>query len=66
MCVIDVGLAKMSSLVVNTLFSKVLGENEKCVFYFYLKLNEVFGQPNIKLITEAMAVQKIINRKSRK
>ena len=21
----------------NTLFNKVLGENEKCVFYFYLK-----------------------------
>ena len=29
-----------------TLFNKVLGENEKCVFYFYLKPNELFGQPN--------------------
>ena len=24
-------------LLVNRLFNKVLGENEKCVFYFYLK-----------------------------
>ena len=31
----------------NTLFNKVLGENEICVFYFYLKLKEPFGQPNI-------------------
>ena len=29
------------------LFNKVLGENEKCVFYFYLKKpKELFGQPN--------------------
>ena len=26
----------------NTLFSKVLGENEKCVFYFYLKIKGTF------------------------
>ena len=32
----------------NVLFNKVLGENEKCVFYLYLKPNELFGQPNIK------------------
>ena len=30
----------------NTLFDKVLGENEKRAFYFYLKLNELVGQPN--------------------
>ena len=28
---------KWQKVVVNTLFNKVLGENEKCVFYFYLK-----------------------------
>ena len=27
---------------VNTLFNKVLGENEKCVFYFYLKTEGTF------------------------
>ena len=33
--------------MVNMLFNKVLGENEKCVFYFYLKKpKELFGQPN--------------------
>ena len=26
----------------NTLFNKVLGENEKCVFYFYLKTKGTF------------------------
>ena len=31
----------------NTLFNKVLGENERRVFYFYLKPNELFDQPNI-------------------
>ena len=41
-----IGLAKKFVLVVNTLFYKVLGENEKSVFYFYLKLNELFGQSN--------------------
>ena len=31
----------------NTLFDKVLGENEKCVFYFYLKKPKaLFGPPN--------------------
>ena len=33
--------------MVDMLLNKVLGENEKCVFYFYLKkLKEIFGQPN--------------------
>ena len=33
------------------LFNKVLGENEKCVFYFYLKKpKELFGQPNTKAV----------------
>ena len=27
----------------NTLFNKVLGENEKCVFYFYLNIKGTFG-----------------------
>ena len=40
-------LAKKLVLLVNTLFNKVLGENENCVFYFYLKPNELFGQSNI-------------------
>ena len=31
--------------MVNTLVNKVLGENEKCVFYFYLKSKELSGQP---------------------
>ena len=28
--------------MVNMLFNKVLGENEKCVFYFYLKTKGTF------------------------
>ena len=28
------------------LFNKVLGENEECIFNFYLKLNKIFGQSN--------------------
>ena len=28
---------------VNTLFNKVLGENEKYVFYFYLNIKGTFG-----------------------
>ena len=28
--------------MVNILFSKVLDENEKCVFYFYLKTERTF------------------------
>ena len=33
--------------MVNMLFNEVLGENEKCIFYFYLKkLKELFGHPN--------------------
>ena len=31
----------------NTLLNKVLGEDEKCVFYFYLNPKGLFGQPNI-------------------
>ena len=46
-----IGLAKKFVQLMNMLFHKVLGENEKCVFYFYLKLNELFGQPNT-LISE--------------
>ena len=38
-----VGLAKKFVRLVNILLNKFLHENEKCVFYFYLKLNEVFG-----------------------
>ena len=35
---------------VNMLFNKVLGENEKCVFYFYLKKPKaLFGSPNTML-----------------
>ena len=29
----------------NTLFDKVLGENEKCAFYFYLKNRRHWGFP---------------------
>ena len=39
------GLAKKFIQLVNTLLSQVLGENEKFVFYFYLKPNELFSQP---------------------
>ena len=28
--------------MMNTLFNKVLGENEKCVFYVYLKTEDTF------------------------
>ena len=28
--------------MVNTLFNKVLGENEQCVFYFYIKTEGTF------------------------
>ena len=40
-------LQKVMEQTVNTLFNKALGENEKCVFYFYLKTKGIFGQPNI-------------------
>ena len=33
----------------HTQINKVIGENEKCVFYFTKKLNRLFGQPNISL-----------------
>ena len=42
----SLGLAKKFPWLVNTLFNKVLAENEKYVFCFYLKPNEHFGQPN--------------------
>ena len=32
---------------ISTLFSKGLGENEKCVFYLYLKPNQLSGQCNM-------------------
>ena len=35
--------------MVNILFSKVIGENEKCIFYVYLKTKRAFGQPNRNL-----------------
>ena len=36
-----------------TLFNKVLGENEKCVFYFYLKTEGTYGHPVVsKLFTQ--------------
>ena len=41
-----IGLAKKFIWLVNTLFNKVVSENAKCVFYFYLKPNELFGQSN--------------------
>ena len=39
---------KIVEQMVNTLFNKVLDENEKCAFYFYLKKKkkQLFGQPN--------------------
>ena len=33
-----------------TLHNKTLGENEKYVFWFYLKTKGIFGQPNISEI----------------
>ena len=35
--------------MVNTLFNKVLGENEKYVFYFYLKTEGTFWQTQYKV-----------------
>lgn len=35
--VFDIGLAQKFVRLRNTLFNKVLGENEKCVFHFYVK-----------------------------
>ena len=31
-----------TTILVNMLFNKVVGKNEKCVFYFYLKTEETF------------------------
>ena len=38
------GYTAEGSRTVNLLINKVLGENEKCVFY--LKVEALFGQPN--------------------
>ena len=38
-----IGLAKKFVRLVSIWFNKFLHENEKGVFYFYLKLNELFG-----------------------
>ena len=43
---VHIGLAKKFVWLVNTLFHKVSRENEKCVFYFHLKPNKLFGRPN--------------------
>ena len=34
--------------MVNMLFNDVFDESEECIFYFYLKLKEHFGQHNTK------------------
>ena len=44
---VSIGLAKKFIQLMNTLFNKVLGENEKCIFYLYLKPNELLEQANI-------------------
>ena len=41
---LNIGLAKDFVELLNMLFNKILGDYEKYIFYFYLKLNEVFGQ----------------------
>lgn len=41
---LNVGLAKDFVELLNMLFNKILADYEKYIFYFYLKLNEVFGQ----------------------
>ena len=33
--------------MVNTSFSKVIGENENCLLFLLKKLKESFGQPNV-------------------
>ena len=40
-------------------FNKVLGENEECIFNFYLKLNKHFGQSN--KITQMENIRKLQN-----
>ena len=52
---LTIGLAKNFVQLVNTLVNKIFGENEKCVFYFYLKPNELFGQSNTSLNTHFTA-----------
>ena len=40
-------MTKGSGTKLNILFNKVFGENEKCVFSFYLKKpKEIFDQPD--------------------
>ena len=41
----------------NTLFDKVVGENEKCVFYFYLKTEGTFWRT--QYITEKSTFRQI-------
>ena len=52
----NIGLAKKFIQSVNTLFNKVLRENEKCIFHFYLKLNELFGQASELVSNRCMYV----------
>ena len=37
-------LQKVGEQMVNMLFNKVLGENERCLFFFLTSTKEVFGQ----------------------
>ena len=41
---LNIGLAKDFVKLLNMMLDKILGDYEKYIFYFYLKLNEVFGQ----------------------
>ena len=47
-CYTTRGIANTQNIQIN----KVIGKNEKCVFYFMEKLNRLFGQPNINLIMQ--------------
>ena len=39
----------------NIHINKVIGENEKCVFYFMKKLNELFDDPIIEMLLLRMS-----------
>ena len=41
---------KLGEKMVNTLFNKVLGKSEKCVFYFYLKTEGTFRPIQFSLL----------------
>ena len=43
---VSIGLAQKFIRLLNTLFTEVCHENEKCFFYFYLKSNNLFSKPN--------------------